>query len=84
MELKRGDVTYSAQMETRTVAIDRDLTNGARHIEAAKTKRLYIYAVTRYGLSLSRVVTMVRGGRRVKPLTDIFHSQAIHNPREKH
>lgn len=35
---KKGDITYSPHIETRMVAICRDLTNGARHIAAAKMK----------------------------------------------
>ena len=42
--------TYMPQIETRIVAILRDLTKGASAIEAAKIMWLTIHAVIRSGL----------------------------------
>lgn len=60
-------------MDTRTVAIWRDLTNGVSPIANAKIRWLYIQAVTRSGLYFAMVVTngaIVGGGRGVnRPLS---------------
>ncbi len=62
--------TYIPQIETRMVAMRRDLTNGARHMEAAKMRWLYIHAVRRFGLYLLIVANrgaILGGGRGVNP-----------------
>lgn len=60
-------------MDTRTVAMWRDLTNGVSPIANAKIRWLYIQAVTRSGLYFAMVVTsgaIVGGGRGVnRPLS---------------
>lgn len=61
--------TYMPQMATRVVAKRREVTNGARAMEAAKTRCESIQAVARSGFALLRVVTsgaMLGGGRGVK------------------
>lgn len=61
-----GEKIYIPQIETRTIAMWRDLTNGARDIAPAKIRWLTIHAVSNSGLYLFRVVTMdaIRGGGR--------------------